>query len=548
MNYSNYRISLDIHDTASQVSVSVKKGDTKRRICAVLTENGKPYTITEGCYAVFRAKKPADKDGKRAVIFNDCTIEGNIIYYPIVASYTDTVGIADCEITLYGADDGVITSPRFTLVIDWTVTADDEVVSAGQNEVSALTALISRATALKNEIETKLANGEFVGEQGVPGEKGADGKDGYTPIKGVDYFTEADKAELQAGVSPDSLSQFSNAVKGTATGLPIVQIYGFNPIRHKMSVKLESEDVDITDFSDVTVTRCGLNMFKPYTAEATVDGLTAKLTEDGFAETSGTFSGASTKIYLYPPEGFDYVVYPASRYKKYLNDYNEFSSSSIDVQFQFVYLDGTPAGDLSASGTKRFNSPVKVNNIVITVKDEDGANAKVPVVFNFDGLYIEEFVPYVDVTEHKADADGTVHDVYSILPEMILYSNNQNVRINAEYNQDINDALSYLEWMLEEIEDRVNNSINRISYIELFADNWEGTESPYSQVVDLYDVTEYSKVDLNPSVEQLAVFHEKDISFVAENDRGLVTVYCIGQKPAEDYYMQVTLTEVMSIG
>lgn len=34
------------------------------------------------------------------------------------------------------------------------------------------------------------------GEQGVPGEPGKDGEDGYTPIKGTDYYTEADKQEI----------------------------------------------------------------------------------------------------------------------------------------------------------------------------------------------------------------------------------------------------------------------------------------------------------------------------------------------------------------
>ena len=34
------------------------------------------------------------------------------------------------------------------------------------------------------------------GEQGIQGEKGTDGKDGYTPQKGVDYYTDADKAEM----------------------------------------------------------------------------------------------------------------------------------------------------------------------------------------------------------------------------------------------------------------------------------------------------------------------------------------------------------------
>jgi hypothetical protein len=32
------------------------------------------------------------------------------------------------------------------------------------------------------------------------GEKGTDGKDGYTPQKGVDYYTDADKAEMVSAV------------------------------------------------------------------------------------------------------------------------------------------------------------------------------------------------------------------------------------------------------------------------------------------------------------------------------------------------------------
>ena len=38
------------------------------------------------------------------------------------------------------------------------------------------------------------------GKDGVNGKDGKDGADGHTPIKGVDYFTEADKAELVADV------------------------------------------------------------------------------------------------------------------------------------------------------------------------------------------------------------------------------------------------------------------------------------------------------------------------------------------------------------
>lgn len=83
-----------------------------------------------------------------------------------------------------------------------------------------------------------------------------------------------------------------------------------------------------------------------------------------------------------------------------------------------------------------------------------------------------------------------------------------------------------------------------ISYIDLLSAKWQGGDNLYSQVVDIAGVTEYSKVDINPSVEQLAIFYRKDIAFTTENEDGVVTVYCIGQKPMDDYTMQVTITEV----
>lgn len=84
----------------------------------------------------------------------------------------------------------------------------------------------------------------------------------------------------------------------------------------------------------------------------------------------------------------------------------------------------------------------------------------------------------------------------------------------------------------------------RIGEVVLLASGWVGAASPFSQVVTIAGVTARSQVDLTPSVEQLAVFHEKDLAFVAENEGGVVTVYAVGQKPQNDYTIQVTITEV----
>ena len=84
----------------------------------------------------------------------------------------------------------------------------------------------------------------------------------------------------------------------------------------------------------------------------------------------------------------------------------------------------------------------------------------------------------------------------------------------------------------------------RIAEINLLANSWEGDQSPYSQRVVIDGVTKNSQVDLTPSVEQLVIFHDKDLAFVTENEDGVVTVYAIGDKPLNDYTIQVTIKEV----
>lgn len=98
------------------------------------------------------------------------------------------------------------------------------------------------------------------------------------------------------------------------------------------------------------------------------------------------------------------------------------------------------------------------------------------------------------------------------------------------------------EYILETLKNSIK--VAKIGEITLFASEWNGEQSPYSQVVNIDGVTENSQVDLTPDVQQLAIFHNKDLAFVTENYGGIVTVYAIGQKPINDYTIQVTITEV----
>jgi hypothetical protein len=58
-------------------------------------------------------------------------------------------------------------------------------------------------------------------------------------------------------------------------------------------------------------------------------------------------------------------------------------------------------------------------------------------------------------------------------------------------------------------------------------------------------ITPNSKVDLQPSPEDLIIFHEKDITFTTINAGGQVRVCAVGQKPTNTYTFNATVTEVV---
>ena len=84
----------------------------------------------------------------------------------------------------------------------------------------------------------------------------------------------------------------------------------------------------------------------------------------------------------------------------------------------------------------------------------------------------------------------------------------------------------------------------KIVSISLPADKWIGDESPYYQILIDDAITSNSKVDLQPSPEQLCIFHNKDLAFTTGNEAGTVKIFSIGDKPTNDYVIQATITEV----
>ena len=84
--------------------------------------------------------------------------------------------------------------------------------------------------------------------------------------------------------------------------------------------------------------------------------------------------------------------------------------------------------------------------------------------------------------------------------------------------------------------------------VTLRASAWQGSNGEYYQVVSVDGVTTTTKVDLQLTDEQVIIFKDKRVTFLTENDGGVVTIKAIGDKLTNDYTLQATVTEVESDG
>ena len=164
MNYVEIKFSLAVDRVAAQRSIEVKRGDTLNRLIISLSEHGCPYDISEECRAFY-----VEGD-----IMHSCVVDDNRIIYDLTTQTVGTVGKHSAEIRLIGYNDEVITTAKFTIIVVNAIYDDEVQETVPQNDVDALTGLISEATQLIAEVNESLDNGDFDGEKGDPGKSAYD--------------------------------------------------------------------------------------------------------------------------------------------------------------------------------------------------------------------------------------------------------------------------------------------------------------------------------------------------------------------------------------
>lgn len=171
----------------------------------------------------------------------------------------------------------------------------------------------------------------------------------------------------------------------------------------------------------------------------------------------------------------------------------------------------------------------------ITLYDEKGGVISTP---RFTMIVNEKVINSDDI--NISDEDKTAIENMLVAEAARKEAEAARVKADAARQKELSDFMARVNSTISEL--TVAASV--ITTVTLLASRWTAASGYYYQTVSINGVTENSKVDLLPSIEQLAIFHEKDLAFVTENVGGTVTVYALGDKPANNYTMQVSITEV----
>ena len=142
------RITLDVDDMTSQLSISLKQGDSARGLIVTLVKDGKLFEIGNDCYAVFSAKKEGG-----TFIGEGCTVRDNKIIYEYSEAFIYLSGRVDCDFTIYDSENKRIASPMFSAFLFGTVMEEYASEVVNSNSFTILENLIEEANDVITRVE-----------------------------------------------------------------------------------------------------------------------------------------------------------------------------------------------------------------------------------------------------------------------------------------------------------------------------------------------------------------------------------------------------------
>lgn len=272
------------------------------------------------------------------------------------------------------------------------------------------------------------------------------GEDGYTPVKGVDYYTETEKTELVNEVTKKELPLCTNALKATASG-EVVRVDDVSPFAHTASVLVRSKNL-------WTVDNLNANNIS-YDPETQITTISGAANATVYAFTKPIPRGTIVTIKATVISG---VVTSNADGGLAFGGYNKISGSVASWQ-GYINIPKYKQEDITGKVFENtFKTTEDVTHLYVFCYAPTATihqPLKLKIQYEI-GETATEHSPHIDpatvtITRYGVDetdnlqtfipeADGTCY-IPSLSPTMTLRTNTANARIECEYNQDINKAM-----------------------------------------------------------------------------------------------------------
>ena len=325
-------------------------------------------------------------------------------------------------------------------------------------EYEQLVAIANSAEQLAQSVRSDADSGAFKGDKGEQGNKGDKGDTGAVGAKGDkgDKGDPGKDAVTDRAYSPTSENaqsgkavaealkaertyannSFSGALRGSASG-EAVRLTDVSPIEHEIKIKLTAES-NHSDFSSVTLKRYGKNLlpypYKNTNIDYTFNGINYKVKSDGTVVLNGTANEQSYFILA------GLVLNKGVYYLSGCPSGGQGSTYSIYFQYDnFSYYKAD-----YGSGVKIDINEKKNCAVAITIGKNTAVSNLIFKPMLEVGSKLTDFEERRTAVAYTPAVDGTVTGVTSISPDMTFLSDTDGIIINAEYNKDLNKAISEL--------------------------------------------------------------------------------------------------------
>lgn len=325
-------------------------------------------------------------------------------------------------------------------------------------EYEQLVAIANSAEQLAQSVRSDADSGAFKGDKGEQGNKGDKGDTGAVGAKGDkgDKGDPGKDAVTDRAYSPTSENaqsgkavaealkaertyannSFSGALRGSASG-EAVRLTDVSPIEHEIKIKLTAES-NHSDFSGVTLKRYGKNLlpypYKNTNIDYTFNGINYKVKSDGTVVLNGTANEQSYFILA------GLVLNKGVYYLSGCPSGGQGSTYSIYFQYDnFSYYKADYGSGVKIDINEKKNCAVAIN----IGKNTAVSNLIFKPMLEV-GSKLTDFEERRTAVAYTPAVDGTVTGVTSISPDMTFLSDTDGIIINAEYNKDLNKAISEL--------------------------------------------------------------------------------------------------------